>query len=53
MIYDDAYYFPGYGQIKEVFRAVTKDGILEPFISDQDFRLTNVNDAGEDDITVC
>ena len=53
MIYDDADYFQGYGQIKEIFRAVTKDDILEPFISDQDFRLTHVNEAGEDDITVC
>ena len=40
-------YIQGYGQIKEAFRALTKDDILQPYISDQDFRSTNVNAACE------
>ena len=28
----------GYGQFKEAFRALTKDNILQPYISDHDFR---------------
>ena len=39
--YDDADYSQGYGQIKEAFRAVTKDDILQPSISDHDFRSSN------------
>ena len=31
----------GYSQIKEAFRAITKDVILEPYISDHDFRSSN------------
>ena len=41
-----------YGQVKEAFRALTKDDILKLSKSDRDFRSTNVNDAGEDDNTV-
>ena len=44
---DDDDYSQGYGRIREVFRALTKDDILNPYISDQDFRITNVNAAGE------
>ena len=40
--YDDDDYFQAYGQIKEVFRALTKDDILQPYISDNDFRSSNV-----------
>ena len=35
-------YSQGYGQIKEVFRALTKDDILQRYISDHDFRSSNV-----------
>ena len=38
LIYDDEYYFQGYGQFKEVFRALTKDDILQTYIDDDDFR---------------
>ena len=37
-------YSQGYGQIKEVFNALTKDDILQPYISDNDFRSSN-NDS--------
>ena len=39
--YDDDDYNQGYGQIKEAFRALTKDDILQPYISDNDFRSNN------------
>ena len=38
LIYDDDDYCQGYGQIKEAFRALTKDNILQPYISEDDFR---------------
>ena len=41
--YDDDDYNQGYGQIKEDFRALTKDDILQPYISDNDFRSSNNN----------
>ena len=41
--YDDDDYNQGYGQIKEAFRALTKDDILQPYISDNDFRSSNNN----------
>ena len=41
--YDDDKYNQGYGQIKEAFRALTKDDILQPYISDHDFRSSNNN----------
>ena len=33
----------GFGQIKEAFKALTKDNILQPYISDDDFRSSNNN----------
>ena len=40
-------YSQGYGQIKKAFRALTKDDILEPYISDNDFRSAHdVKDIG-------
>ena len=39
--YDDDNYSQGYGQIKEAFRALTKDNILQPYISEDDFRSDN------------
>ena len=41
--YNDDDYNQGYGQIKEAFRALTKDDILQPYISDKDFRSSNNN----------
>ena len=39
--YDDDDYSQGYGQIKEAFKALTKDNILQPYISENDFRSDN------------
>ena len=39
--YDDDDYIQGYGQIKEAFRALTKDDILKPYITEDDFRSSN------------
>ena len=47
LIYDDDDYSQGYGQVEEAFRALTKDDNLKLYISDQAFRSTNVNAAGE------
>ena len=45
--YNDDDYSQGYGQIKEAFKALTKDNILQPYISENDFRSSNdVNDIG-------
>ena len=46
--YDDNDYCQGYGQIKEAFRAQTKDEIIQPYMSDDDFRSSNaaVNEIG-------
>ena len=46
--YDDDDYSQGYHQNKEAFRALTKDDILQPYISDDNFRTSNVaaNDIG-------
>ena len=41
LIYDDDDYSQGYGQIKEAFRSLTKDDILQPYISEDDFRSSN------------
>ena len=30
-----------YGQIKEAFKSLTKDDILQPYISEDDFRSSN------------
>ena len=40
--YDDDDYSQGYHQIKEAFRALTKDAILQPYFSEADFRTSNV-----------
>ena len=39
--YNDYDYSQGYGQIKEAFKALTKDNLLQPYISDADFRSSN------------
>ena len=39
--YEDDDYSQGYGQIKEAFKALTKDNILQPYISDHDFKTSN------------
>ena len=45
--YDDDDYSQGYGQIKEAFKALTKDGILKPYLTEDDFRSANEgNDIG-------
>ena len=42
--YNDDNYSQGYGQIKEAFKALTKDNILQPYISEHDFRSSNDGD---------
>ena len=45
--YEDDDYSQGYGQIKEAFKALTKDNILQPHISNHDFKSSNDdNDIG-------
>ena len=45
--YNDDDYTQGFGQIKEAFKALTKDNILQPFISEHEFRSSNDdNDIG-------
>ena len=45
--YEDDDYSQGYGQTKEAFKALTKDNILQPYISDHDFKSFNDgNDIG-------
>ena len=39
--YNDDDYSQGYGEIKEAFKALTKDNILQPYISEHDFRSSN------------
>ena len=39
--YNEYDYSQGYGQIKEAFKALTKDNLLQPYISDDDFRSSN------------
>ena len=39
--YNDDDYSQGYGQIKEAFKALSKDNLLQPYISDADFRSSN------------
>ena len=41
--FDDDYYSQGSGQIEEAFRALTKDDILEPYITDNDLQSPNNN----------
>ena len=42
--YNDDNYSQGYGQVKEAFKALTKDNLLQPYISDDDFRSSNNGD---------
>ena len=45
--YDDDDYLQEYGLIKDAFKALTKDDILQPYISEDDFRSSNeVNNIG-------
>ena len=46
--YDDDDYAQGYHQIKQAFKALTKHDILQPYISEEDFRSSNdaANDVG-------
>ena len=46
--YDDDDDAQGYHQIKEAFKALTKDNIFQPYISEEDFRSSNgrPNDVG-------
>ena len=45
--YEDDDYSQGYGKIKEAFKALTKDNILQPYISDHDSKSSNdANDIG-------
>ena len=39
--YEDDDYSQGYGEIKEAFRPLTKDDILQPYITEDDFRSSN------------
>ena len=39
--YNDADYSQGYGQSKEAFKALTRDDIFQPYLSDYDFRSSN------------
>ena len=41
--YDDVDYSQGYAQIKEVFKVLKKDDILQPYKSDDDFRSSNAD----------
>ena len=43
--YDDDDYSQGYHQVEEAFKALIKDDILQPYISEQDFRTSNVRAA--------
>ena len=42
--YNDDDYSQGYGQIKEAFKSLTKDNLLQPYISDNDCRSSNDGD---------
>ena len=45
--YDDGDYFQGYGQVKEAFRALTKDDTVQRYKSEEDFGSYNDgNDIG-------
>ena len=39
--YNDDDFNQGYGLIKQAFKDLTKDNILKPYISDNDFRSSN------------
>ena len=42
--YNDDDYSQGYGLIKEAFKALTKDDILQPYISENNFESSNDGD---------
>ena len=42
--YNDDDHSQGYGQIREAFKALTKDDLLQPYISNPDFRSSNNGD---------
>ena len=42
--YIDDVYSQGYGQTKEAFKALTKDDILQPYITEDDFGSSNDGD---------
>ena len=42
--YNDDNYSQGYGQTREAFKALTKDNLLQQYISDNDFRSPNDGD---------
>ena len=42
--YNDDDYSQGYGQTKEAFKALTKHNILQPFITEDDYRSSNDGD---------
>ena len=44
LTYDDDDYSQRYGLIKEAFKALTKDDILPPCISEHDFRSNNIGE---------
>ena len=50
--YDDDGYSQRYAQTNQTFGALTKDDILNLYLTDQDCRSTNVNIAGEIDDSV-
>ena len=45
---NDDDYSQSYGQEKEVFKALTKDGKLQPYIREDDFRSSNVGNDGNE-----
>ena len=50
--YDDDNFFQSYSQTKEIFKALTENDLLQPYIADHDSSSTNINSAGEDDVSV-
>ena len=42
LFYDNDDYSQGYSQTKEAFKALTEDDVLQPYISEDDFRSSNV-----------
>ena len=53
MNYKDDDFSGGYAQIKEACRALSKDGILKPYISDNDFRSINDRKYNGYNLYVC
>ena len=44
--YNDDDYSQGYGQFKEAFKALTEYNILQPYVSEDDFRSYNDDNIG-------